>query len=279
MASEYYKPTTPGVRHRTRSKQKLSKTKLIKKLRRINKNYAGRNNSGKITIRHRGGRQKRFLRLIDFKRDAFEIPAKVNTIEYDPNRSANIALLHYQNGDKRYIIAPDGLKIGQTIISSKKNAEIEPGNTLPLNKIPVGTPIHNLELTPGKGGQIIRSAGAAAYIQDKEDRFVSIKLPSGEIRRFPAISMATIGQVSNPDHKNRKLGKAGRRRLMGWRPSVRGVAMHPGAHPHGGGEGRSGIGMKSPKSPWGNRTLGKKTRKVKKYSTKDIIKDRRSKNN
>lgn len=277
MASEYYKPTTPGVRHRTRSKQKLSKTKLIKKLRRINKNYAGRNNSGKITIRHRGGRQKRFLRLIDFKRDAFEIPAKVNTIEYDPNRSANIALLHYQNGDKRYIIAPDGLKIGQTVISSKENAEIEPGNTLPLNKIPVGTPIHNLELTPGKGGQIIRSAGAAAYIQDKEDRFVSIKLPSGEIRRFPAISMATIGQVSNPDHKNRKLGKAGRRRLMGWRPSVRGVAMHPGAHPHGGGEGRSGIGMKSPKSPWGNRTLGKKTRKVKKYSTKDIIKDRRSK--
>lgn len=277
MASEYYKPTTPGVRHRTRSKQKLSKTKLIKKLRRINKNYAGRNNSGKITIRHRGGRQKRFLRLIDFKRDAFEIPAKVNTIEYDPNRSANIALLHYQNGDKRYIIAPDGLKIGQTVISSKENAEIEPGNTLPLNKIPVGTPIHNLELTPGKGGQIIRSAGAAAYIQDKEDRFVSIKLPSGEIRRFPAISMATIGQVSNPDHKNRKLGKAGRRRLMGWRPSVRGVAMHPGAHPHGGGEGRSGIGMKSPKSPWGKRTLGKKTRKVKKYSTKDIIKDRRSK--
>lgn len=277
MASEYYKPTTPGVRHRTRSKQKLSKTKLIKKLRRINKNYAGRNNSGKITIRHRGGRQKRFLRLIDFKRDAFEIPAKVNTIEYDPNRSANIALLHYQNGDKRYIIAPDGLKIGQTVISSKENAEIEPGNTLPLNKIPVGTPIHNLELTPGKGGQIIRSAGAAAYIQDKEDRFVSIKLPSGETRRFPAISMATIGQVSNPDHKNRKLGKAGRRRLMGWRPSVRGVAMHPGAHPHGGGEGRSGIGMKSPKSPWGKRTLGKKTRKVKKYSTKDIIKDRRSK--
>jgi len=257
----------------------LSKTKLIKKLRRINKNYAGRNNSGKITIRHRGGRQKRFLRLIDFKRDAFEIPAKVNTIEYDPNRSANIALLHYQNGDKRYIIAPDGLRVGQTVISSKENAEIEPGNTLPLNKIPVGTPIHNLELTPGKGGQIIRSAGAAAYIQDKEDRFVSIKLPSGEIRRFPAISMATIGQVSNPDHKNRKLGKAGRRRLMGWRPSVRGVAMHPGAHPHGGGEGRSGIGMKSPKSPWGNRTLGKKTRKVKKYSTKDIIKDRRSKNN
>lgn len=277
MASEYYKPTTPGVRHRTRSKQKLSKTKLIKKLRRINKNYAGRNNSGKITIRHRGGRQKRFLRLIDFKRDAFEIPAKVNTIEYDPNRSANIALLHYQNGDKRYIIAPDGLKVGQTVISSKENAEIEPGNTLPLNKIPVGTPIHNLELTPGKGGQIIRSAGAAAYIQDKEDRFVSIKLPSGETRRFPAISMATIGQVSNPDHKNRKLGKAGRRRLMGWRPSVRGVAMHPGAHPHGGGEGRSGIGMKSPKSPWGKRTLGKKTRKVKKYSTKDIIKDRRSK--
>jgi len=277
MAAEYYKPTTPGTRHRTKLKTKLSKARPHKKLRRISKNYAGRNNSGKITTRHRGGRQKRFLRLIDFKRNAFEIPAKVATIEYDPNRSANIALLHYRNGDKRYIIAPDGLKIGQIIISSKKSAEIEPGNTLPLSKIPVGTPIHNLELTPGKGGQIIRSAGSAAYIQDREGGFASVKLPSGEIRRFSIEAMATIGQVSNPEYKNRKLGKAGRRRLMGWRPSVRGVAMHPGAHPHGGGEGRSGIGMKSPKSPWGKKTLGKKTRKVRKYSAKHIIKDRRSK--
>lgn len=277
MASGFHKPTTPGLRHRTRVKQKLTKIKPVKKLRRINKNYAGRNNSGKITIRHRGGRQKRFLRLIDFKRNVLDIPAKVAAIEYDPNRSANIALLHYRNGDKRYIIAPDGLQIGQVVIASRSSTEIEPGNTLPLNKIPIGTPIHNLELTPGKGGQIIRSAGAAAYLQDKEDKFVSVKLPSGEVRRFPAQAMATIGQVSNPDHKNRQLGKAGRRRLMGIRPSVRGVAMHPGAHPHGGGEGRSGIGMKSPKSPWGKKTLGKKTRKIKKYSSKNIIKDRRSK--
>lgn len=277
MALKKYKPTTPGTRHRTKNPEKLLKSKPPKKLRRINKNYAGRNNSGKITVRHRGGRQKRFLRLIDFKRNAFDIKAKVATIEYDPNRSANIALLHYQNGDKRYILAPVGLKIGDTVISTKNTADIEPGNCLPLSKIPVGTPIHNLELTPGKGGQIIRSAGSSAQIQDKEGRFASIKLPSGEIRRFPADAMATIGQVSNPEHKNRKLGKAGRRRLMGWRPSVRGVAMHPAAHPHGGGEGRTGVGMKSPKTPWGKIARGKKTRKGKRYSNKYIIKDRRSK--
>lgn len=277
MAAQFFKPTTPGTRHRTKPTVKLAKSKPPKKLRRISKNYAGRNNSGKITTRHRGGRQKRFLRIIDFKRNTFDIAAKVATIEYDPNRSANIALLHYINGAKRYIIAPEGLEIGQTIISSKTTAEIEPGNTLPLGKIPIGTPIHNLELTPGKGGQIIRSAGSSAYIQDKEGKFASVKLPSGEIRSFPIVAMATIGQVSNPDFKNRKIGKAGRRRLMGWRPTVRGVAMHPAAHPHGGGEGRSGIGMKSPKSPWGKKTLGKKTRNKRKHSTKYIIKDRRSK--
>lgn len=271
------KPTTAGVRHKTRPTQKFKKNKLLKKLRVINKNYAGRNSSGKITVRHRGGRQKRFLRLIDFKRNAFEIPAKVATIEYDPNRSANIALLHYQNGDKRYILAPVGLKVGDSVISSKKIHDIDPGNTLPLGLIPVGTPIHNLELTPGKGGQIIRSAGSAAQIQDKEGRFASVKLPSGEIRRFPVEAMATIGQLSNVEHKNRKLGKAGRRRLMGWRPSVRGVAMHPAAHPHGGGEGRTGVGLKSSKTPWGKIARGKKTRKLKRYSNKYIIKNRKAK--
>ncbi len=277
MAAQYYKPTTPGTRHRTKNTSKLSRVRPPKKLRRISKNYAGRNNSGKITVRHRGGRQKRFLRLIDFKRNVFDIPAKVATIEYDPNRSANIALVHYANGDKRYIIAPNGLTVGQTVIASQKNAEIEPGNCLPLSKIPVGTPIHNLEITPGKGGQVVRSAGSAAYIQDKEDKFASVKLPSGEIRRFRVEAMASIGQVSNPEHKNRKLGKAGRRRLMGWRPTVRGTAMHPAAHPHGGGEGRTGVGLPSPKTPWGKKARGAKTRKRKKYSNKLIIKDRRSK--
>lgn len=277
MALKKFKPTTPGTRHRTRNPEKLAKSRVPKKLRRINKNYAGRNNSGKITVRHRGGRQKRFLRLVDFKRNAFEIPATVATIEYDPNRSANIALLHYKNGDKRYILAPVGLKIGATVISTKNSYDIEPGNCLPLGKIPVGTPIHNLELTPGKGGQIIRSAGSSAQIQDKEGRFASVKLPSGEIRRFPIEAMATVGQVSNPEHKNRKLGKAGRKRLMGWRPTVRGVAMHPAAHPHGGGEGRTGVGMKHPKTPWGKIARGLKTRKKKRYSNKYIIKDRRSK--
>lgn len=279
MALNNHKPTTPGLRHRIDPVNLTTKpVKKVKKLLSISKNRAGRNNSGKITVRHRGGRQKRFLRLVDFKRNVFEVPAKVASIEYDPGRTANVALLHYQNGDKRYILAPKGLKVGDTVISTQKEAEIETGNTMPLRLIPVGTPIHNIELTPGKGGQIVRSAGSSAQIQDKEGAFVNVKLPSGEIRRIKAEALATIGQVSREDHKNTKLGKAGRKRLMGWRPQVRGVAMHPGAHPHGGGEGRSGIGMKSPKSPWGKKTLGKRTRKAKKYSDKFITKSRKKKN-
>lgn len=270
-------PTTAGVRHQIKSisaaptSNDPEKT-LIKPL----KYRAGRNAHGKITTRHRGGQQKRYYRIIDFKRNKLDIEGVVKSIEYDPNRTSNIALIYYPDGDKRYILAPTGLNIGDKVISSKK-APIAPGNTLPMKKIPVGMPIHNIELKPGKGGQIVRGAGTEALIQSKESGEVTIKLPSGEVRLIKDICFATIGQVSNVDHKNRKIGKAGRRRLMGWRPTVRGVAQHPDSHPHGGGEGRSGIGMSSPKSPWGKPTLGKKTRKLKKYSNKYIIKDRRSK--
>lgn len=236
--------------------------------------HSGRNARGVITTRHRGGRQKRYYRIIDFKRNKLDIEGRVVSIEYDPNRSSNIALIYYPDGEKRYILAPAGLKVDDKVISST-NAPIATGNTLPLSKIPVGMPIHNIELRSGKGGQIVRGAGTSAMIQSKEAENVIVKLPSGEVRLIKGVCFATIGQLSNIDHKNRKIGKAGRRRLMGWRPSVRGVAMHPGQHPHGGGEGRSGIGMPSPKSPWGKKTLGKKTRKKKKYSDKLIIKDRR----
>lgn len=270
------KPTTPGIRHRARPAASLSAVRPVKSLRVIRKKFSGRNNSGKITVRHRGGGHKRFLRLIDFRRQMFDIPAVVKTIEYDPNRSAHIAQIWYENGTKTYILAPEGLQIGRKVVSSQTSAEIEPGNCLPLSLIPVGTPLHNIELFPGKGGQIVRSAGSAAYLQAKEADFVLIKLPSNEIRQVHASCMATIGQVSNPDHKNRVLGKAGRRRHMGWRPTVRGVAQNPRSHPHGGGEGRTGVGMKAPKTPWGKRTLGVKTRKPK-YSDKYIIKDRRLK--
>lgn len=276
MSLKKIKPTSPGQRHQLR-RQKAANVRPPRGLRTLNKNTSGRNSSGKITVRHRGGRHKRFLRLIDFKRQIFDIPAKVASIEYDPNRTADIALLHYANGFKSYILAPANLSIGQTVISTTKPTDVDPGNCLPLSNIPVGTPIHNLEITPGKGGQIVRSAGAAAYIQDKEGDHVGVKLPSGEIRRFKAICMATVGQLSNVEHKNEKIGKAGRRRHMGWRPTVRGVAQHPDSHPHGGGEGRSGIGMPSPKSPWGKPTLGKRTRARKKYSNKFIIKRRNKK--
>jgi len=245
-----------------------------KKLTKILPKHSGRDASGKIAVRHRGGREKRFLRLIDWKRDKHDIPAKVVSLEYDPNRTANIALVVYEDGEKRYILAPEGLKIGDKIVSGEK-AEVKVGNALPLKKIPVGTPIHNIELRPGKGGQIVRSAGASAQILAKEKGMATVKLPSGEQRLIPLQCWATIGQVSNPLWKTVKLGKAGKKRHMGIRPAVRGVAMHPGAHPHGGGEGRSGIGMPSPKSPWGKKTLGKKTRKPKKYSDKYIIKRRK----
>lgn len=275
MPTKAKKPKTPGTRHRVDSSSKeAGDAAPVKKLRTILKKHSGRNAQGKITTRHRGGRQKRYYRKIDFKRDKHEVPGKVVSIEYDPNRSSSIALIHYKDGDKRYILAPKDLELNDKVVSGE-NVPIETGNALPLKRIPVGMPIHNLELTPGKGGQIVRGAGTSATIQAKENNFATVKLPSGEIRLIKDSCFATIGQVSNPDHKNRKIGKAGRKRRMGWRPAVRGTPQHPGSHPHGGGEGRSGIGMPSPKSPWGKKTLGKKTRKRKKYSDKYIVQDRR----
>lgn len=243
---------------------------MSNKLLKILAKHSGRNNQGKITVRHQGGRQKRFWRQIDFKRKKYHIPAKVVSLEYDPNRTANIALIVYQDGEKRFILAPQGLKIGDQVISGPK-AEIKIGNALPLKRIPIGTVIHNIELRPGKGGQIVRGAGTAAIVQAKEENFAQIKLPSLELRRVSLDCYATVGQLSNLNLKNRQLGKAGRKRHMGIRPTVRGVAQNPDSHPHGGGEGRSGIGMPSPKSPWGKPTLGKKTRKRSKYSDKLII--------
>lgn len=238
------------------------------------KQRAGRSTSGRIAVRHRGGGHKRRVRNLDFKRDKIDISGKVTSIEYDPNRGADIALVIYQDGEKRYILAADGMVIGDEILTSPK-AELERGNRLPLEKIPIGMPIFNLELRPGKGGQIVRGAGTSALIMVKEAGFAQVKLPSGEVRKIPLDCWATIGQVSNPGLKSRKLGKAGRKRRLGIRPSVRGVAQHPGAHPHGGGEGQAGIGMPSPKSPWGKKTLGKKTRKNKKYSDAWIVKRRK----
>lgn len=278
MAVIKSKPTTPGRRNYTKvDNRSLAKSRPNKRLAggRMKKN-SGRNNSGKITVRHRGGGHKRVYRQIDFKRDKQGVPGKVIQIEYDPNRTANIALIQYQDGDKRYILAPQGLQVDDQIIAAEK-ADIMPGNCIPLANIPVGTPIHNLELRPGKGGQIVRSAGSAALIQSKEDEFVSVLLPSKEVRLVKSSCVATVGQVGNVEHQNRSLGKAGRKRHMGWRPSVRGTAQHPGSHPHGGGEGRSGVGMKHPKTPWGKPALGKKTRKKKKYSNKFIVRDRRRK--
>jgi large subunit ribosomal protein L2 len=271
------KPNTNAQRHQSLLKTDAStSSKPEKSLSRNLKKHSGRNFTGRITVRHQGGREKRLYRTIDFKRNKRDIEARVATIEYDPNRTSSIALLHYVDGEKRYILAPIKLKIGDKVIASEK-ADFKDGNALPLKNIPLGMPIHNIELRVGKGGQIIRSAGTFALVQSKEGAYANILLPSGEVRRVSVDCYATIGQVSNPELKNLKLGKAGRKRHMGIRPSVRGVAMHPGAHPHGGGEGRSGIGMPSPKSPWGKKTLGKRTRKRKKYSDKMIIKRRKSK--
>lgn len=264
------KPTSAGTRHQVKAQVEYTTSKPEKALTERKLSKAGRNAHGHVTTRHRGGGVKRRLRLIDFKRDK-RVEGRVATLEYDPNRSATIALVFYRDGEKRYILAPEGLAVGD-LVAAGPGVEPKLGNALPLAEIPLGLPIHNLELKAGRGGQIVRSAGTAATIQSKEGDFVTIKLPSGETRLIKALCFATIGQVSNLDHKNRSLGKAGRRRLMGWRPAVRGVAQHPGSHPHGGGEGRSGIGMPSPKSPWGKPTLGKRTRELKKYSNKLIIK-------
>lgn len=252
----------------------ITKSKPERSLIRILKKKAGRSSWGKVTVRHQAGREKRYLREIDFKREKFGIHARVLAFEYDPNRTANLALLAYSDGEKRYILAPEGLKVGEEVVSGPE-AEVKIGNHLPLSKIPIGTPIHNLELTPGKGGQILRSAGATATILAKEAGFAVAKLPSGETRKVPLTCFATIGQVGNIDWKNIKFAKAGRKRHMGIKPTVRGTAQHPASHPHGGGEGRSGIGMPGPKSPWGKPTLGKRTRKRGKWSDKWIVKRRR----
>jgi len=273
MAIRRYKPTSSGRRQRTDvDSSHLSKERPLKALARGKKGPVGRSR-GRVTIRHREQGAKKLYRQIDFKRDKKDIEGKVASIEYDPNRTANIALIVYQDGEKRYILAPAGLKVGDTVVAGEK-VELKDGNAMPLKNIPVGFPIHNLELFPGRGGQLVRSAGAAARITAKEDDYVHVQMPSKEVRKILAKCFATLGQVSKIEHAAIKFGKAGRKRHLGIRPTVRGVAMHPGAHPHGGGEGRSGIGMKSPKSPWGKRTLGKKTRR-RKYTDKFIIRRRR----
>jgi large subunit ribosomal protein L2 len=273
MAVKVYKPKTPGTRHKTSyTFEEITKSKPEPSLIVPLKKRAGRNMYGRITVRHRGGGHKRHIRLVDFKRDKFEIPATVAAIEYDPNRTARLALLNYVDGEKRYIVAPVGMMVGDQILSGEQT-DINPGNSMPLANIPVGTTIHNIEMQPGRGGQMVRSAGASAQLLAKEGKYAHVRLPSGEVRLVLQKCRATIGQVGNVDHANIKLGKAGRRRHQGWRPAVRGVAMSPRDHPHGGGEGRSGIGMPSPKSPWGKKTLGKKTRHNKR-TDKYIIRHR-----
>lgn len=272
MAIKKKKPTSPGRRFQDYSNfEEITRTKPEKRLLKANRKKGGRNANGRITCRHRGGGHKRHYRIIDFKRDKTGIPAKVASIEYDPNRSARIALLHYADGEKRYILAPLRLSVGDTVMSGP-DADIKPGNTLPLKNIPLGTHIHNIELRLGKGGQIVRSAGAYAQLMAKEDRYALVKLPSGEVRMVLLTCKATIGQIGNLMHENISLGKAGRKRWMGRRPSVRGVAMNPVDHPMGGGEGRSS-GGRHPCTPWGKPTKGYRTRKNKR-SNQYIVKRR-----
>lgn len=269
-----FKPITPSRRFMTMTDYSvITKTEPEKSLVHILPKHGGRSH-GKVSMRGQGGESKRFYRMVDFGRKKKDIEARVSAIEYDPNRTAFLALLQYEDGEKRYILKPEGLKIGDTVTASVK-AEIKPGNALPLSKMPIGTIVHNVEITPGKGGQIVRSAGTGALIVAREGGFVHIKMPSGEMRKIRENCWATVGQLGNTDWKEVKFGKAGRRRKMGKRPKVRGVAMSPRDHPHGGGEGRSGIGMSSPKSPWGKPTLGKRTRNKKKYSKRYIITRRR----
>lgn len=275
MAVKKYKPVTPGQRGMTGySFDEITKSTPERSLLIAPRRHGGRNVHGRITVRHRGGGHRRFIRVVDFKREKQGIPAKVAAIEYDPNRTARLALLHYVDGEKRYIVAPVGLKVGDMVVSGPQ-AEIRPGNSLPLASIPVGTMLHNIELTAGKGGQMVRSAGSAAQLLAKEGEYAQIRLPSGEVRLVRQACYATIGQVGNLEHSNIKLGKAGRKRHMGIRPTVRGTAMSPRDHPHGGGEGRQPIGMPGPKSPWGKPTRGKKTR-LNKRTNKFIVR-RRSK--
>jgi large subunit ribosomal protein L2 len=275
MAIKIYKPTSPGRRIHSVTDYSVLKKHVVtpRSLLTSYKRSAGRNNQGKITIRHRGGGHKLKVRTIDFLRDKMNIPAKVQTLEYDPGRSAFISLLAYKDGEKRYILAPDGIKIGETIITSER-ADIKPGNRMMLKNIPVGTSIHNIEIVKGTGGRMARAAGTYAIIQSSEGDFVSLKMPSGEIRKVASNAFATLGQVSNTDWMYVRIGKAGRMRHMGWRPSVRGKAMNPVDHPHGGGEGHNPIGLKYPKTPWGKHALGVRTRNPKKSSQKFILKRR-----
>jgi large subunit ribosomal protein L2 len=275
MAIKTYKPTTPGRRGMTGNAfAEITKKEPEKSLVAPLNKTGGRNANGRITVRHQGGGVRRKYRVIDFKRDKDHIPATVKAIEYDPNRSAFIALLYYADGEKRYIVAPDGLKVGDTVLSGE-GIDIRVGNCLPLSDMPVGSIIHNIELKPGKGGQIARSAGNAAQLMAKEDKYAQVRLPSGEVRRLPINCRATIGTVGNIEHENITIGKAGRKRWMGIRPTVRGSAMNPVDHPHGGGEGRSPIGMPGPVTPWGKPTLGYKTRNKQKSSDKYIVKRRK----
>ena len=273
MGIRVYKPTSPGRRGMSvLTFDEITKTRPERSLVEPLHRTAGRNNRGRITVRQRGGGHKRLYRIIDFKRDKFGVPARVASIEYDPNRTARIALLVYADGAKRYILAPLGLGVGDTV-QSGPDADIRVGNALPLHRIPLGTIVHNVELQPGRGGQMARSAGTSAQLMAKEGDYATLRLPSGEMRKVHLNCLATVGQVGNTDHANIKLGKAGRKRWMGRRPEVRGVAMDPSSHPHGGGEGRSPIGMPGPKTPWGKPTLGYKTRRNK-TTSKYIVRRR-----
>ena len=277
MAIRVYKPTSPARRFMSvLTFEEVTKTTPEKSLLESKKKNAGRNKQGKITVRHQGGGNKVKYRVIDFKRNKDGIPAKVAGIEYDPNRTAFIALLNYADGEKRYILAPIDLKTGDTVVSGE-GADIKPGNALPIRNIPLGTLIHNIELVPGRGGQLVRSAGDAAQLMAKEDRYAQVRLPSGEVRKVLISCRATIGEVGNVDHANIQIGKAGRKRHMGIRPTVRGSVMNPNDHPHGGGEGRAPIGRKSPVTPWGKPALGYKTRKKNKASNQYIVKRRNEK--
>ena len=277
MGIKKYNPVTPGLRGMTTSTfEEITTSTPEKSLTKTLKKHSGRNNRGKITLRHRGGGYRPKYRIIDFKRDKDGIEGVVATIEYDPNRSANIALINYKDGEKRYIIAPNKLKVGDKIVSGE-GADIQVGNALRLKDIPVGTIIHNIEMKPGKGGQIVRSAGNGAQLMAKEDAYAQIRLPSGEVRKILIVCRATIGEVGNIDHENIKIGKAGKKRHMGIRPTVRGSVMNPNDHPHGGGEGKTGIGRVSPVTPWGKPALGYKTRKKNKKSDKYIVKRRNEK--
>ena len=271
MAIRVYKPTSPARRFMSvLTFEEITKKTPEKSLTTDLRHRAGRNNQGKITVRHQGGGARRKYRIIDFRRQKDGIPATVKAIEYDPNRTCFIALLFYADGEKRYILAPLGLKVGDTVMSGP-TADIKPGNCLPIANIPLGTLIHTVEIKPGKGGQMVRSAGVAAQVMAKEGAFAQVRLPSGEVRKVPMTARATVGQVGNTDHSNVRIGKAGRKRHMGIRPTVRGVVMNPVDHPHGGGEGRSPVGMPAPMSPWGKKTQGVKTRKHRKYSDKMIV--------